>query len=142
MFPNGTRRYSWNLAVQLRVAEECRAAVLLAHLGRLALGLQPLRAHEARSAGDVEGDDHPVADLEFANVRAQLLDDAKRLVPEDVALAEERAEELVQVQIGAADPGGRDLDDHVGRLLEHRIGNRLDAHVTLPVPGQCPHRFP
>ena len=37
-----------DLAVELRVAEERRALVLLAHLGRLALGEELLAAHPAR----------------------------------------------------------------------------------------------
>src|SRR3954470_6369561 len=45
-----------HLAVQLRVAEERGTEALVPVLRRLALGLQPLVAHPAGPAGDVEGD--------------------------------------------------------------------------------------
>ena len=51
-----------DLAVELRVAEQRGAHALVADLRRLALRLQPVVAHEAVPAGDVERDDHPVAD--------------------------------------------------------------------------------
>ena len=47
--------------------------------------------------------------FELGDARPDLGDHAHRLVAEDVALAEERPEHLVQVQVGAADPGGGDL---------------------------------
>ena len=77
--------------------------------------------------------------FELGHARPDLGDDAHRLVAEDVALAEERAEHLVEVQVRAADPGGGDLDDHVGRVLDRRVGHGVDADVALAVPGQCPH---
>ena len=52
---------------------------------------------------------------------------------------DERAHDLVEVQVGAADAGRRDLDDRVGRMLEHGIGHRLHAHVALALPGQRLH---
>jgi hypothetical protein len=48
-------------AVELGEAEERGAHALLAHLGRLALGLEALLAHEAAAARDLEGDHHAVA---------------------------------------------------------------------------------
>ncbi len=45
---------------------------------------------------------------------------AHRLVAEDVALVEERAEHLVEVQVGAADRGAGDAHDRVGRCLDRR----------------------
>ena len=76
------------------------------------------------------------------DVGADLLDDPHRLVAEDVALAHERAEHLVQVQVGAADPGRRDPDDRVGRLLDRRVGDRVDPDVALAVPHHCLHELP
>ena len=97
-----------HLAVELGVAEQRGAHALLAHLGRLALRLQPVLAHEAVTAGDVERDDDAVAGLRGRrDLRADLLDDAHRLVAEDVALAEERAEDLVEVQVRAAQARSR-----------------------------------
>ena len=49
---------------------------------------------------------------------ADLLDDAHRLVAEDVALVDERAEHLVEVQVRAAQAGRGDADDRVGGLLD------------------------
>jgi hypothetical protein len=79
-----------HLPVELRVAEQRSAHALVAGLRGLALGLQAVLAHEAATAGDLEGDDHPVAGRELADVAADGLDDAHRLVPEDVARVEER----------------------------------------------------
>ena len=45
----------------------------------------------------------PVAGLDVGDLGADLLDDAHRLVAEDVALVHERAQHLVEVQVGAAD---------------------------------------
>jgi hypothetical protein len=53
-----------DLAVELRVAEEGRTRVVFADLGGLALRLQAFGAEEARTAGDAEGHDHAVADLQ------------------------------------------------------------------------------
>ena len=54
--------------------------------------------------------------------RAHLLDDADALVPEDPAVGHRRHVALQDVQVGAADGGGRDPDDGVGRLLDRRPG--------------------
>ena len=51
-----------DLAVELGVAEQRGAHPLVADLGRLALRLQPVAAHPAVPAGDVEGDHDAVAD--------------------------------------------------------------------------------
>ena len=54
-------------------------------------------------------------------------------------------EHLVQVQVRAADAGRRDPDDRVGRLLDGRVGDGVDADVVRAVPGQCLHcsrRYP
>ncbi len=77
-----------HLPVQLGVAEQRRPRAVLADLRRLALRVQLHAAHVAAAAGDVERDDHAVAGLDVRDVRAGLLDDAHRLVAEDVALAE------------------------------------------------------
>ena len=104
-----------HLPVELREAEQRGAHALVAVLGGLALRLEVARAHPAVSAGDVERDDDAVADLEIPCLGPDLLDDAHRLVAEDVALVEERPEDLVEVQVGAADRGARDAHDRVVR---------------------------
>ena len=82
-----------------------------------------------RAAGDVERDHHAIALGDVGDLGADLLDDAHRLVAEDVALAHERAEDLVEVQVGAADAGRRDADDRVGRVFDARVGDVVDADV-------------
>ena len=74
-----------HLPVELAVAEEARAGAVLAVLGGLALAVEAAVAHPAGAAADVERDDDPVADLEVVTAGADLLDDAHRLVADDVA---------------------------------------------------------
>ena len=128
-----------DLAVELRVAEQRGAHALVLDLGGLALRLQPVVAHEAVAAGDVERDHHAIALGDVGDLGADLLDDAHRLVAEDVALAHERAEDLVEVQVGAADAGRRDADDRVGRRFDARVRDGVDADVALAVPGDSFH---
>jgi hypothetical protein len=77
--------------------------------------------------------------LELGHAGVGLLDDAHRLVAQDLTLIEERPQHLVEVEVGAADPAGGDADDRVGRLLDRRVGDRVDANVPLAVPGQRLH---
>src|SRR5581483_3911265 len=101
-----------NLTVELRVAEERSAGVVLAHLCGLALGEARPLAHPAVAARDVERDDDAVAGLDvLRRIRPNLFDDPHRLVPQDVALVDERPEQLVEVQVGAADRGRGHADD-------------------------------
>ena len=101
--------------VERGVAEQRRTLALLPVLRRLALGEQPAVAHPARPAGDVERDDDAVPGLDVGDLGADLLDDAHRLVAQDVAGLQVRAEHLVEMQVGPADRGRRDADDRVGR---------------------------
>ena len=131
-----------HLAVELGEAEQRRAHALVAHLRRLALRVEVLLAHPAVPAGDLERDGDAVADLQVAALRADLDDLAHVLVAEDVAVAHERGQRLVEVQVGAADVRRRDPDDRVGRGLDERVGHLLDPNVALPVPGHCLHVVP
>ena len=137
--PEVLRLAAGHLAIQLGVAEQRGTHPLLADLGGLALGVQLLVAHEAVPAGDLERQHHAVAGLQVPGFAADLLHDAHRLVTEDVALAHERTERFVQVQVGATDVGRRDPYDRVRRLLDDRVRNRVDADVLRTVPGHCPH---
>ena len=129
-----------DLAVELRVAEKRCALVLLVHLRRLALRVEPLLTHPAVPARDVERDDDPVARLHALDLAAHVRDDSHRLVPEDIALLHERGEHLVEVQVRAADPARGHLDDHVRRLLDRRIRDLVHPHVALAVPDDRLHR--
>jgi hypothetical protein len=57
------------------------------------------------TAGDVERDHDTISDLQVAGLGANLLDDAHRLVAEDVTFAQERPENLVEMEVRAAQPG-------------------------------------
>lgn len=52
-----------------------------------------------RRKGDVERDHHALTRTDLGDLLADLLDDPYRFVTEDVALAQERAEHLVKVQV-------------------------------------------
>jgi hypothetical protein len=129
-------------SVHLAEAVERGAAALRPHLRGLALREEALVAHEAVVARDDERDDDAVADLELRDGAADLLDDAHVLVPEDVVLLEERAEDLVEVEVGSADRGRRDADHRVGVLLDHGVGDLLDLDVVDALPGECLHGAP
>ena len=128
-----------NLPVELGVAEQGRSLPLLPDLSGLALRIQLHVAHEAVAAGDVEGDDDAVARLQVLHARTDLFDDAHRLVAEDVAGVDEHPEHPVQVEVRATDGGRRDPEDGVGRLLDLRVGDGIDADVFHAVPCQRLH---
>jgi hypothetical protein len=130
-----------NLAIELRVAEQRGAFFGVPVLGGLALGEVLAIAHPAAAAGDVEGDHDAVAGFDVFDLGADLLDDPHRLVSEDVALVDEHPQHLVEVQVRAADRGRGDADDRVGRVLDRRIGDLVDADVAFAVEGECLHRF-
>ena len=44
-----------------------------------------------------------------------------------------------QMQVGAADRAGRNLDDCVARMLNLGIRNGVDADVAFSVPTKCAH---
>ncbi len=126
-------------AVERAEAEEAGAGAVLVVLGGLALAVQAPVAGPAAAAADVERHHHPVADLEVADSWADLAHDAHRLVADDVAGGHERGERLVEVQVGSAQAGGRDLDDRVGGVLDRGVGHLLDADLARALPGHCLH---
>ena len=67
--------------------------------------------------------------------------DAHHFVADDVAVSEARHVAVVDVEVAAADSGGRDADQHVPGLADHRTSYRLVAHVVDTVPGERVHRF-
>jgi hypothetical protein len=128
-----------HVAVELGVAEQGRALVVLLDLGGLALGVVPAAAHPAVPATDVERDDDPVTRCDVGDLAADLLDDAHRLVPEDVARVEVHAEHVVQVQVGAADGGRGHAYDRVGRVLDRGVRHGLHGHLRRTLPRQSSH---
>jgi hypothetical protein len=101
-----------------------------AHLADRPQAVELLLAHPAFAAGDVEGDDHAVARLQLLDAGADLLDDPHRLLAEDVALFDEHAQHLVEVEVRAADRGRGDAHDRVGRLLDRRVRDLVDAESS------------
>src|SRR6185295_1100375 len=78
----------------------------------------------------------------IGDFRSDLLDDSDRLVTEDVTLGHERCQDLVQVQIGTAQPTRRDPHDRIGRLFDPRVRYCPDTDVTFAVPHHCSHWAP
>src|SRR5690606_41675277 len=58
------------------------------------------------------------------------------LVAEDVPWFQIRREDLVEVQVAAADRGRGHPHDHIGRFLYARVGHLLHAHVLDALPGE------
>jgi hypothetical protein len=73
------------------------------------------------AAGDLEGYDNPIAGTDLCDVAADLEHDADGLMAQHVTGAHKGAHRLVQMEIGAADVGARDLDDRVVGLFDDRI---------------------
>src|SRR5439155_2371505 len=94
-----------------------------------ALGLQSLVPEDAGSVRKGERHHDDVADLQCADVVADLLDDADRFVPHH-ARAVVGLERFVGPEVGAADAGARDADHRVGRFLDRRVGDVLDPDVA------------
>jgi hypothetical protein len=128
-----------DLAVQLRVSEECRALVVLPHLRCLTLREELAVAHPAVATGDVEGNDDTVAGADVLDLGPDLLDDPHWLVPEDVAAIQKGAHHFVQVQVRAADRRGGDVHHGIGRLFDSGIRDLLHANVATPLPDECLH---
>src|SRR5215218_1609345 len=141
--PAGDRAVDVGVAEQARALappEQARRLGELAPVSRpLALGVELPVAEVAVPARDVERDDDPVSGLYVLHVGPDLLDDAHRLVPEDVALPHDRTEFAVQVEVRAADGGRGDADDGVRRLLDHGVGHFVHPHVLFAVPHDGLH---
>ena len=78
----------------------------------------PFVAKEALAAANVERHHHAVADFELLIALPDLDHFAHELMAEDVALFHGRDVAVIEMQVGAADRGGGDLDDGVPRLLD------------------------
>jgi hypothetical protein len=114
---------------RLRAAEERRPSRLPVGVGVVALRLIPRGAVRAMPAADGRGDDHPVADLEVAHRRADLLDDSHPFMTKDRAGHHARHRPADHVQVGATDGARREADDSVRGLLDLRLGDVVEADV-------------
>jgi hypothetical protein len=61
-------------------------------------------------------------------------------VAHDVAGFHTRNKRIVEVQVGAADRGARDLDDGIARMLDPRVRDTVAANILFAVPAQSPHQ--
>jgi hypothetical protein len=98
-----------------------------------------LLAHVAAAACDVERHDDTVTGCDLGDGRSHFLDDAHRLVAEDVARLHADHLRAVEVEIGPADRTRGDADDCVRRLLDPGVVHGLDADVLVSVPHDCLH---
>jgi hypothetical protein len=92
----------------------------------------------AVAAGDVEGQDHSVADLDLVDSVPHLDDLAHVLVAEPASRLEVGAT-LVHVQVGAADVGRGDAHEHIGRALDPGIRDVSDVDLSGSVVHDCLH---
>ena len=76
----------------------------------------PGDAHLAAPARRQEGEDDVVADLEVVDFGADLGHDSGSLVPAEDRCPRERDHPVVEVLVGVADPGRRELDHHLAAL--------------------------
>ena len=104
------------------------------HAVRLVAGLADL----AGVVGGPEGADDEVADLDGADLGADLLDDADVLVTHHLVV--DRLGAAVGPQVAAADAGRRQADDRVGRLDDLRVLAVLDPDVPGSVHDYLTHR--
>jgi hypothetical protein len=127
-------------------AAEPKDAVPPGGAGRVdvvALGEVPAAAVVAGAAAQQHrGQHYPVAVAEVADVGADLLDHADGFVAEDLARLHARHGAPDEVQVGAADRGGGDPNDGIGRLLDLRFGDGLEADISNVVPHDCLHGLP
>ncbi len=96
-------------------------------------------AKETFPAGNGEGNDDAVTDLQRLVVPADFYDFAHGLVAHDVAAMHVGHDAIIEVEIRAADGAGRHFNDCVAAVLDFWIGDTLTANVVLSVPGECLH---
>jgi hypothetical protein len=123
-----------------RLAEHCFAEVRL-RVRILAAAPQLSTAEKALAAAHKKWNRHAVADLHFVSVdaRAEFLDDAHRLVAEDIAGLHKRDEAVDQVQVGAADTRRGYANDGVARVNDFWIGDVFDLHHIGSAPNRGFH---
>ncbi|MNV78289.1 hypothetical protein D3C71_1717710 [compost metagenome] len=97
-------------------------------------------AEETAAAGDHERNDHAVSDVQVGHGAAGVLDDAHEFVAEDIARFGLRDLAVVEVQVRAADGGGRYPQDDVVIVLDDRVRDVVDPDIVAAVIGQCSHR--
>jgi len=99
-----------------------------------AMRIESLLAELAMSAGADAGDHDPVADGQIRDRAAELGDHTHTFVTEDAAWCHGG-----DVALGAADRGGLDLHDGIGRLENHRIGDIGPVDLVGALIDECFH---
>ena len=98
-----------------------------------------LPAEIASSARGDAGDQDPVTGAKGRHPGPDLGHHADALVTEDAALRHRRHIALQDVKVRSANRGGRDADNRIGRVLEHRAGSFFPGAPTGTAIDQAVH---
>jgi hypothetical protein len=104
------------------------------HAGRV----QALVAEGAGAIGEGKRHQHEVADLDVAHVRADVVDEADRLMahrPPGLG----RLQGAIRPEVAPADGRPRDPDDGIGGLNDRGIGDILDSDVACLIHQRRSH---
>ena len=99
---------------------------------------QVVLAEEARAARNRKRHNDAITALKLGNAAPCFLDDSHELVPERHR-PRLRKKPVVNVQVRAADRGGRDAQNHVVRFLDRRVRNGIDGDFAGCVENECFH---
>ncbi len=97
-----------------------------------------LLAEEALPAADRERNHDALAFFQGGS-GADFDDFAHKFMADNVARAHAGNIAVVEMKIGAADGGRGNAEDRIARIDDFGIGNRLDADLVAPLPGDCSH---
>ena len=123
-------------AGRVRIAKDAPERARL-RIGFMAIAEETLPAEMALAAGDVERDDHVVADREVADLRPDLLDDTDEFMAESHAHPGIGNEAMVEMKVRAADAGAGHPHDGILDMFADR--NRLPVDPN-PVGPAIVHR--
>ena len=107
-----------------------------------ALAAMALAAVLARAARRDARDQHAVSDLDSSGAVADSRDCADGLVAEDATVGDCGHVALHDVQVGAADRGGLDVNDRVGAIDDHRISYFFPCLLARTVIHESLHQSP
>src|ERR1700694_1046558 len=104
-----------------------------------ALPVAGLLAESAAAARRYARNQNVVTDLKVGDGCAGFDNGADRLMTEDGACLHRGHIALEDMQVGAANGGGVDLDDSVGRRLDGRVGDGVPRALSGTVVYECFH---
>lgn len=112
-------------------------------VGRVTAGVFFPLAEVTGATGDVEGHDHPLTDLQRLHFVSFLLDDAHEFVSDDIAIVHVEHGVVVQMEIRSTDRRGRDFQQDIARIGDHRhrFLHVLDVPFASPNDGMLLSRF-